>query len=61
MWGEAFRSVENIQGLVVLGKRQPKQGLMAAYYSRLTQARRLAAHACCATSALTPREPRRAP
>ena len=37
MWGEAFRSVEDIQALVALGKRQPKQQLMAAYYSRLTQ------------------------
>jgi translation initiation factor 3 subunit A len=37
MWGEAFRSVEDIQNLISLGKRQPKQQLMAAYYSRLTQ------------------------
>jgi len=37
MWGEAFRSVEDIQNLITLGKRQPKQQLMASYYSRLTQ------------------------
>jgi translation initiation factor 3 subunit A len=37
MWGEAFRSVEDIQNLITLGKRQPKQQLLASYYSRLTQ------------------------
>ncbi|KAF8071218.1 TIF3A1 [Scenedesmus sp. PABB004] len=37
MWAEAFRSVEDIQTLITLGKRQPKQQMMATYYSRLTQ------------------------
>lgn len=37
MWAEAFRSVEDIQALIALGKRQPKQQMMAMYYSRLTQ------------------------
>jgi hypothetical protein len=37
MWAEAFRSVEDIQHLIALGKRQPKQQMMATYYSRLTQ------------------------
>ena len=37
MWAEAFRSVEDIQNLISLGKRQPKQQMMATYYSRLTQ------------------------
>ncbi|KAF6256090.1 eukaryotic translation initiation factor 3a [Scenedesmus sp. NREL 46B-D3] len=37
MWAEAFRSVEDIQALIALGKRQPKQQMMATYYSRLTQ------------------------
>lgn len=37
MWAEAFRSVEDIQALITLAKRQPKQQMMATYYSRLTQ------------------------
>jgi hypothetical protein len=32
MWAEAFRSVEDIQALITLGKRQPKQQMMATYY-----------------------------
>lgn len=32
MWAEAFRSVEDIQNLIALGKRQPKQQVMATYY-----------------------------
>jgi hypothetical protein len=32
MWAEAFRSVEDIQALIALGKRQPKQQMMATYY-----------------------------
>lgn len=32
MWAEAFRSVEDIQNLIALGKRQPKQQMMATYY-----------------------------
>lgn len=39
LWGEAFRSVEDIQGLIALGKKQPKQSMMATYYARLTQVR----------------------
>jgi len=37
MWAEAFRSVEDIQALITLGKRQPKAQQMTVYYSRLTQ------------------------
>ncbi len=37
MWAEAFRTIEDIQGLITLAKRQPKQQMMAQYYSRLTQ------------------------
>ncbi len=37
MWAEAFRTVEDIQALITLAKRQPKQQMMATYYSRLTQ------------------------
>lgn len=37
LWGEAFRSVEDIQGLIALGKKQPRQSMMATYYARLTQ------------------------
>jgi translation initiation factor 3 subunit A len=42
LWAEAFRSVEDIQGLMALfpsnkGIKTPKASLMAVYYSRLTQ------------------------
>lgn len=37
MWAEAFRSVEDIQQLITLAKKVPKQQLMATYYARLTQ------------------------
>ncbi|KAF5827767.1 eukaryotic initiation factor [Dunaliella salina] len=37
LWAEAFRSVEDIQALIALAKKAPKQQLMATYYSRLTQ------------------------
>eukprot|EP00798_Chlamydomonas_sp_ICE-L_P024015 gene24015-9590_t len=37
LWAEAFRSVEDIQALIALAKRTPKQQLMATYYARLTQ------------------------
>jgi translation initiation factor 3 subunit A len=40
LWAEAFRSVEDIQGLVALapkGVKGPKPALMAVYYARLTQ------------------------
>lgn len=37
LWAEAFRSVEDIQQLILLGKKHPKQQLMATYYARLTQ------------------------
>lgn len=37
MWAEAFRSVEDIQALILLAKKTPKQQLMATYYARLTQ------------------------
>ena len=34
LWAEAFRSVEDIQALISLGKKQPKQQMMATYYAR---------------------------
>jgi hypothetical protein len=37
MWGEAFRSVEDIQSLIMLSKRTPNHKFMATYYARLTQ------------------------
>jgi translation initiation factor 3 subunit A len=37
MWAEAFRSVEDIQALIALGKRQPKQQMMATYYRCVEQ------------------------
>ena len=39
LWAEAFRSVEDIQALITLAKKAPKQQLMATYYARLTQVR----------------------
>eukprot|EP00884_Botryococcus_braunii_P006913 jgi/Botrbrau1/16222/Bobra.0066s0008.1 len=37
LWQEAFRSVEDIQGLIAIGKKSPKPQLMATYYARLTR------------------------
>lgn len=37
MWGEAFRSVEDIQGLIALSKKAPKAQMMANYYAKLTK------------------------
>lgn len=40
LWAEAFRSIEDIRGLISLspkGMKGPKPSLMAVYYSRLTQ------------------------
>jgi translation initiation factor 3 subunit A len=39
LWAEAFRSVEDIQGLFLLAPKgcKPKAGLMATYYAKLTQ------------------------
>eukprot|EP00198_Chlamydomonas_reinhardtii_P004079 XP_001693415.1 eukaryotic initiation factor [Chlamydomonas reinhardtii] len=37
LWGEAFRSVEDIQQLISLTKKTPKQPQLASYYTRLTQ------------------------
>lgn len=39
LWAEAFRSVEDIQGLYALAPKgcKPRPGLMATYYARLTQ------------------------
>lgn len=37
LWAEAFRSVEDIQQLILQAKKTPKQQMMAAYYACLTQ------------------------
>jgi hypothetical protein len=37
LWQEAFRSVEDIQNLFVLGKRPGKPQMMAIFYARLTK------------------------
>jgi translation initiation factor 3 subunit A len=37
LWQEAFRSVEDIHGLMSLVKKVPKPQLMAAYYAKLTK------------------------
>ena len=37
LWQEAFRSVEDIQGLTALGRKAPKPQLMATYYAKLTR------------------------
>ncbi|KAK9813797.1 hypothetical protein WJX73_010183 [Symbiochloris irregularis] len=37
LWQEAFRSVEDIQGLIAMGKRPPRPQLMATYYAKLTK------------------------
>eukprot|EP00897_Mesotaenium_endlicherianum_P001035 jgi/Mesen1/10932/ME000095S10273 len=37
LWQEAFRSVEDIHGLMTLVKKSPKPQLMATYYAKLTK------------------------
>lgn len=37
LWQEAFRSVEDIQGLAAIGKKPPKPQFMATYYAKLTR------------------------
>ncbi|KAG1677861.1 hypothetical protein FOA52_008625 [Chlamydomonas sp. UWO 241] len=37
LWAEAFRSVEDIQQLILQAKKTPKQQMMATYYACLTQ------------------------
>ena len=37
LWQEAFRTVEDIHALTLLGKRSPKPRMMAIYYANLTK------------------------
>lgn len=37
LWQEAFRSIEDIHGLMTMVKRTPKPQMMAVYYAKLTQ------------------------
>jgi translation initiation factor 3 subunit A len=39
LWAEAFRSVEDIQGLLLMAPKgcKPRAALMATYYAKLTQ------------------------
>jgi len=37
LWQEAFRSVEDIHGLVMMVKKSPKPQMMAVYYAKLTK------------------------
>jgi len=37
MWQEAFRSIEDIHGLMQYGKKPPKPQMMATYYAKLVQ------------------------
>ncbi|KAG6640033.1 eukaryotic translation initiation factor 3 subunit A-like [Carya illinoinensis] len=37
LWQEAFRSIEDIHGLMCMVKKTPKSSLMAVYYAKLTE------------------------
>jgi hypothetical protein len=37
LWQEAYRSIEDIHGLVQLSKKTPKAALMATYFEKLAQ------------------------
>lgn len=37
LWQEAFRSVEDIHGLMCMVKKQPKPSLLVVYYAKLTE------------------------
>ena len=37
LWQEAYRSVEDIQGLIAIGKSKPKPQMQCTYYARLTR------------------------
>jgi len=37
LWQEAFRTVEDIHGLMSMSKKPPKSSIMANFYEKLTQ------------------------
>ena len=37
LWNEAFRTIEDIHGITVAGKKTPKPHLMAIFYEKLTR------------------------
>ena len=37
LWQEAFRSVEDIQTVNLMGKRQPNRQMQALYFAKLTR------------------------
>lgn len=37
LWQEAFRSVEDVQTVNLMGKRQPNRQMQALYFAKLTR------------------------